>query len=561
MESNETSSIRYTSSLLGNIKSHLASLQGYDVMALELIQNADDAKATSIRFDIRDDALYVYNDCDFSYCGDLRKDTCQWLEENGYACDFHRIIKVGSGGKATKSENIGRFGIGFVSCYQVTDNPIIESSGLKLTLQPEIERCESESIVSQEGTQFILPWAKDSKSIGRISLMTGPITDELITQLTSDFEQIVKKSLLFLKHLKVASVYRNGELIASCEIDRYSPNSLNLKYSRDNLLESWLLLRGDAKLAAEKLYERFDILQLHDRSTEFTIAIRTSPQSLDEGLLYAFLPTTQGSGLPLHINADFFPKTDRKDVIFEGHQYQQKWNEMLVRSAAECLTKDLPSLLNLLGDIPFWELLKKAYRFASSQIGFPDFYRVYWDSLKDKIPLSQLVRTADMTLERSNFVFIPKTSLSLEQTSLLAKLKIKLVNPSLNDYREILKRLNTKVLDLVIFEQYLSSSIESISFQKEDYENFYKPLWQVIEVLIPNGLVIDSKTKDTLEKIKRIKVYLNHSGDRSMLDVCRTLPQGVLIGDFKLAFPFVQLASNKLNDFPKTKEFESPLVS
>jgi hypothetical protein len=33
----------YTANLLGNIRSHLAGLQGYDVMALELIQNADDA--------------------------------------------------------------------------------------------------------------------------------------------------------------------------------------------------------------------------------------------------------------------------------------------------------------------------------------------------------------------------------------------------------------------------------------------------------------------------------------------------------------------------------------
>jgi len=32
----------YTANLLGNIRSHLAGLQGYDVMALELIQNADD---------------------------------------------------------------------------------------------------------------------------------------------------------------------------------------------------------------------------------------------------------------------------------------------------------------------------------------------------------------------------------------------------------------------------------------------------------------------------------------------------------------------------------------
>jgi hypothetical protein len=40
----------YTANLLGNIRSHLAGLQGYDVMALELIQNADDAKAESVVF-------------------------------------------------------------------------------------------------------------------------------------------------------------------------------------------------------------------------------------------------------------------------------------------------------------------------------------------------------------------------------------------------------------------------------------------------------------------------------------------------------------------------------
>lgn len=41
-------SILYSHDLIGGIRSHLAGLQGYDVMALELIQNADDAKAESV---------------------------------------------------------------------------------------------------------------------------------------------------------------------------------------------------------------------------------------------------------------------------------------------------------------------------------------------------------------------------------------------------------------------------------------------------------------------------------------------------------------------------------
>ena len=63
----------YRVSLTGTIKSHLAGLQGYDVMALELIQNADDAKADKIVFDITDKGLLVSNNETFTYCGDLNR--------------------------------------------------------------------------------------------------------------------------------------------------------------------------------------------------------------------------------------------------------------------------------------------------------------------------------------------------------------------------------------------------------------------------------------------------------------------------------------------------------
>ena len=126
----------YTANLLGNIRSHLAGLQGYDVMALELIQNADDAKAEEIVFDISDKGLLVRNSGQFSYCGDLDK-PCAFLAEVDEKCDYHRITDVGSGGKLSSSENIGRFGIGFVSTYQVTDHPEIRSLGIRLILHPE----------------------------------------------------------------------------------------------------------------------------------------------------------------------------------------------------------------------------------------------------------------------------------------------------------------------------------------------------------------------------------------------------------------------------------------
>src|SRR4051795_8283551 len=97
----------YTANLLGTIRSHLAGLQGYDVMALELIQNADDAKAQEITFDITHTGLWVRNSGRFAYCGDLAAAECRLQDSDGYSCDYHRIVDVASGGKLGQSENIG----------------------------------------------------------------------------------------------------------------------------------------------------------------------------------------------------------------------------------------------------------------------------------------------------------------------------------------------------------------------------------------------------------------------------------------------------------------------
>ena len=177
----------YTANLLGNIRSHLAGLQGYDVMALELIQNADDAKAESVVFDITDRGLLVFNSGKFTYCGDLHTRPCSFISSNNYSCDYHRIADVGSGGKLSRGENIGRFGIGFVSTYQVTDHPEIRSSGVKLTLHPEEGQWFIEPFEQPEGTEFFLPWADDPNTEARLALGVSHVSAAHIDQRADDF--------------------------------------------------------------------------------------------------------------------------------------------------------------------------------------------------------------------------------------------------------------------------------------------------------------------------------------------------------------------------------------
>src|SRR5712671_1510530 len=90
-------------------------------------------------------SLRVWNDELFLSCG-LSAPKCSWEIEarpsDGprKACDFHAISTVGSGNKYRDPSLIGRFGIGFVSVYQITDTPMIRSLGVQLELDPLRER-------------------------------------------------------------------------------------------------------------------------------------------------------------------------------------------------------------------------------------------------------------------------------------------------------------------------------------------------------------------------------------------------------------------------------------
>ena len=133
----------YRASVIGNIKSHLMGMQGFASMAREIIQNADDSGAQTIKFDIREDNLAVWNNAELSNCEVI--DECPWKTQgNPYsgtkkACDFHAISEVGSSNKFTEKGLIGRFGIGFVSVsvfksIKESISSMVKGNGIKSVL-------------------------------------------------------------------------------------------------------------------------------------------------------------------------------------------------------------------------------------------------------------------------------------------------------------------------------------------------------------------------------------------------------------------------------------------
>src|SRR5262249_17743908 len=158
---------------------------------------------------------------------------------------------------------------------------------------------------------------------------------------------------------------KNGSLLLSCELDRGDESNLIVSFRPSGEVEHWHIFRADAAGQAVQVYQTHPRLRTLGRSTKVSIGLRVEPQPLGTGQLYAFLPTEQSTGLPLHINADFFPESDRKAVIFAGHQHEQAWNEMLIDAAAGELARDPTELREIIGDGHFWQILSGAYELHS----------------------------------------------------------------------------------------------------------------------------------------------------------------------------------------------------
>jgi hypothetical protein len=131
------------------------------------------------------------------------------------------MLLPSSGFSTTSADNIGRFGIGFVSTYQIADHPEIHSAGVKLTLFPEDQGWLIGATDEGSGTTFFLPWASDPTSKARVRLGASAATPEHIEELIEDFKGVLRRALLFPRHLKRAELRSCGAAIALAADDSF----------------------------------------------------------------------------------------------------------------------------------------------------------------------------------------------------------------------------------------------------------------------------------------------------------------------------------------------------
>ena len=481
--------IRMGVDYLGFLSKQLGDLRGITTLAHELIQNADDAKdesgalsATRITFDINDDALIVSNDAVF------RK------------IDFERMQNVAGGSKRSESgvRTTGAFGIGFISAYQVTDRPEIHSAGRRWILRPEaeegrrIEEYSDLSITKDNGTVFRLPWAFEKSEVRR-KLKVPPVDKDAPDLFVKELKNSLPKAILFLKKLEKIELFRNGDRII--QVTKIKKEN-EVKINCDGVSQNWRVMQGTFQNEALELKKKFKSYIEDNREAHVQIAIPDT--FLADGLLFATLPTEQSTGLPFHIDADFFPTSDRKSIAFEDTNiidHRSEWNRAAIREAASVIEANLIPLRNMFkNDAPtFWAILNSLnliYQEYTNDTQKP--FATFWEVLHPLLKASQIVYTESGKWLTPAETRIPTGTAEEEAVPVFATLAVEVAHRNLWKYRNILTSGNVGVQRLRIKDIFESlKKMDLVGHQQPIPSYFQTPkklelLWKGIYGILKN---------------------------------------------------------------------------
>jgi len=427
-----------SSDYLDALATTLRDLGGPTTIPHELAQNADDAgDATLIRFTVSDEALTVWNDGTFTDCGEdgVR---CPWPR----SCDLHAFRRFAGRTKASDVTKTGAFGVGFTSVYQITDAPELlydDEHWILDEMAPELERlqpCDGQCRRTHgaTGTTFVLPWARTASPL-RDALEVPPVTNHAIAQLEEALLGDSRAALLFLQHVSAVEVVTPTR---SYEAARdQTDDGVVIRDERSTA--RWTTVTAGFASEAQPVIARAAGLINPDRPAAVTIAL-PADGGISSGVLYATLPTRTPSGLPGHVNASFYPSTDRKTVRFETG-YDSDWNRAAIAAVASGLADSAGALAEALGIRSFWEFLGAITDLDKrADPGQPNHAAIYLNALREVVPDLPVVETIGGDRVRPSCALLPGDAELYDAADAFAKAGLPIVG------RQLHRRLHTNTV-------------------------------------------------------------------------------------------------------------------
>lgn len=274
----------------------------------EILQNAEDAEATYLKFKLCKNELVIIH--------------------NGRPFNEKDIIGVCGIADGTKSDGsrIGHFGIGFKSIYSYTNTPQIYSGEYTFEIQDQLfpNEIDSRKLCQYEETCFVLPFDKPEVT----ALMAySEIQKALSTKLNQE-------SVLILNNINCISV-EVGEGETFLEI---SKEKRALDFTGNVFEANVLMTRGKHREIIDSESEN-NYLYFTDGETEACTVIfavhNKSLLKIKNSKVYAFFPTAKEAHQNFYIHAPF-DTTPARDNFKEGAEYG-KHNIVLAQNIGEVI--------------------------------------------------------------------------------------------------------------------------------------------------------------------------------------------------------------------------------
>ncbi|WP_128100299.1 DEAD/DEAH box helicase [Paenibacillus sp. DCT19] len=365
----------------------------------ELLQNADDAKATFARFVLcRDKLIFAHNGSRrFSISDPATEEVDSVYNALG---DINAITSIANSSKRDQSEaSIGKFGVGFKSVFQYTSTPHIYDPNFYF----KIERFIVPKIIStdyydrkESETLFVFPFDHSERS-------AEEAYEDIFDKLRS-----LEYPLLFLSHLK------DIEFELPNVLGLYGKNIIQTQHFDDTVAERVCLTQNDG----EEIYDNnlWLFSREHDHGHTYSVGFFLDEK---ENLIakqhpaFCFFLTKESTGLNFIINAPFL-LTDSREGIRAGVQHNKDLVKLLGDLAADSLVylKDvvLGNGHSLINDEIFEIIPYNGNIFSDvndkRKISFQPFYT----AILEKMSSEELLLSSDGFVSKENayWAFVPQ---------------------------------------------------------------------------------------------------------------------------------------------------------
>ncbi|MDN4066658.1 AAA domain-containing protein [Paenibacillus vini] len=347
----------------------------------ELLQNADDAKATFARFELHEDHLIFAHNGTKRFSVSNPKTESEDAKE-GRLGDINAITSIANSNKTAAS--IGKFGVGFKAVFQYTQTPHIY-----------------DPIIYFKIKRFIVPEIIDSNYPGRLPDETlfmfpfdhmGRTSEEAYEDISEKLTSLVYPSL-FLTNLSNISFQFSGSSGGYVKTIEKEFEYGGLHAQRVSLERNF---GGNSHTEELWLFSR----KIDELDHMYSVGFSLNEEGKLVPLLhtaFCFFPTKETTGLNFIIHAPFL-LTDSREGIKAGELHNRKMINLLAKLAADSLSvlRDIGKQegMALLDDSLFEIIPYDESKFGEvtdrNRISFKPFYTAFQEAFKHQALLPGL---------------------------------------------------------------------------------------------------------------------------------------------------------------------------